>query len=115
MTQTKTPTLKHSDRIRQLAEKRKHILSIPAEQAMAAILDHPQPAALVHSFPEEDLHFLKGSALSLGFRQFSALCQAGETNALQGNASQIDLPEILSCYDRSKAKFIADLPGQLAA
>jgi hypothetical protein len=25
---------------------------------MAAILDHPQPAALVHSFPEEDLHFL---------------------------------------------------------
>lgn len=25
---------------------------------MAVILDHPQPAALIHSFPEEDLHFL---------------------------------------------------------
>jgi hypothetical protein len=30
----------------------------PREKAMAAILGHPQPAALVHSFPEEDLHFL---------------------------------------------------------
>ena len=58
MTPTKSPTLSHSDRIGQLAATRRHILSIPAEQAMAAILDHPQPAALVHSFPEEDLHFL---------------------------------------------------------
>ncbi len=58
MTQTKSPTLSHSDRMRKLAETRQHMLSMPAEQAMAAILDHPQPAALVHSFPEEDLHFL---------------------------------------------------------
>ncbi|MEE4111328.1 MAG: DUF6178 family protein [Desulfobacteraceae bacterium] len=58
MTQTKSPALSHSDRIRQLAETRRHMLSMPAEQAMATILDHPQPAALVHSFPEEDLHFL---------------------------------------------------------
>ncbi|MBC2744943.1 MAG: hypothetical protein HGJ93_18460 [Desulfosarcina sp.] len=58
MTHTRTPALSHTDRIRQLAETRQHILSMPAEQAMAAILDHPQPAALVHSFPEEDLHFL---------------------------------------------------------
>lgn len=64
---------------------------------------------------EEDLHFLKGSALSLGFKNFSALCQTGETNAAQGNADEIDLPEILACYDASKAMFIADLPGQLAA
>jgi HPt (histidine-containing phosphotransfer) domain-containing protein len=80
------------------------------EGVMDRLRESPDLATL-----EEDLHFLKGSALSLGFRQFSALCQAGETNALLGNASQIDLPEILSCYDRSKAKFIADLPGQLAA
>ena len=58
MTQTKSPTLSHSDRIRQLAQTRQKMLSMPAEQAMASILGHPQPAALVHSFPEEDLHFL---------------------------------------------------------
>ena len=27
---------------------------------------------------EEDMHFLKGSALNLGFEQFSTLCQAGD-------------------------------------
>ncbi|WP_319405879.1 DUF6178 family protein [uncultured Desulfosarcina sp.] len=58
MTQTNSPAVSHSDRIRQLAETRRRILSMPAEQAMDAILDHPQPSALVHSFPEEDLHFL---------------------------------------------------------
>lgn len=31
---------------------------MPPDAALAAILEHPQPAALVHSFPEEDLHFL---------------------------------------------------------
>ena len=58
MTQPQTPALNHSDRIRQLAETRQQILTMPANAAMAAILDYPQPAALVHSFPEEDLHFL---------------------------------------------------------
>ena len=58
MTQPQIPVLTHSDRIRQLTETRQRVLSMPAEQAMATILDHPQPAALVHSFPEEDLHFL---------------------------------------------------------
>lgn len=63
---------------------------------------------------EEDLHFLKGSALSLGFSQFSDQCQSGETSAARGNADQIDLPEILACYDTSKAMFVASLPQQLA-
>ena len=58
MTQTQTPTPKHADRMRQLAQARQRILSGPAEQALDAILNHPQPAALVHSFPDEDLHFL---------------------------------------------------------
>ncbi|MCB2145970.1 MAG: hypothetical protein KQI81_05800 [Deltaproteobacteria bacterium] len=58
MTQTNPPALSHSDRIRHLAETRRRILSMPSEQVMDIIIDHPQPAALVHSFPEEDLHFL---------------------------------------------------------
>lgn len=58
MTPTPTPDIKHTDRLRQLAEARQQILNKPAEQVLAAILEHPQPAALVHSFPETDLHFL---------------------------------------------------------
>ena len=58
MTSKQTPDVIHSDRLRQLAESRKQILGLPADKALAAIVKHPQPAALVHSFPEADLHFL---------------------------------------------------------
>ncbi len=58
MTSEATPDIIHRDRLRRLAESRKNILGQPADQAMAAIAKHPQPAALVHSFPEADLHFL---------------------------------------------------------
>ncbi len=64
---------------------------------------------------EDDLHFLKGSALSLGFREFANLCQAGETASARGHATTVDLPAILSSYDASKAVFLNDLSGVLAA
>lgn len=57
MTESQSPVQKHIQRIQQLADERQRILSMPADKAMVAILDHPQPAALVHSFPEEDLFF----------------------------------------------------------
>lgn len=56
-----------------------------------------------------DLHALKGSALNLGFIQFSELCQIGETHADQGNADKIALPPILSCYDASRDALLAGL------
>jgi hypothetical protein len=45
-------------RLRELAEKRLEILSMPPEKARDAILESPQPAALVHSIREEDFYFL---------------------------------------------------------
>ncbi|WP_298858919.1 Hpt domain-containing protein [uncultured Sulfitobacter sp.] len=57
----------------------------------------------------EDLHALKGSALNLGFTEFSALCQTGETLAAEGKANEIDLPPILSCFDNSKDAFFEGL------
>jgi hypothetical protein len=47
-----------AERIRNLHIRRKEILSLPAEKALDEILDSPQPAAMVHSFPEEDFFFL---------------------------------------------------------
>ena len=58
MTESLSPAQQHKQRLRQLAETRRRILSMPADRVMEAILDHPQPAALVHSFPEQDLFFL---------------------------------------------------------
>lgn len=46
------------ERFVKLFEERKKILAMPPEKALDAIFDSPQPAALVHSFPEEDLYFL---------------------------------------------------------
>ncbi|MBT8331137.1 MAG: hypothetical protein KJP06_02305 [Deltaproteobacteria bacterium] len=46
------------ERVQQLQEKRRQILELPPEKALARILEDQQPAALVHSFPEQDLYLL---------------------------------------------------------
>ncbi|MDQ2090406.1 Hpt domain-containing protein [Marimonas arenosa] len=61
------------------------------------------------------LHFLKGSALNLGFEAFSTLCASGEVAAASGDHDEIDLAEVITTYDQSKATFLADLKDRLAA
>ncbi len=46
------------ERVQQLQEKRRQILELPPQKALARILEDQQPAALVHSFPEQDLYLL---------------------------------------------------------
>jgi hypothetical protein len=46
------------ERAQALQAKRAEILALPPEQALGRILNDPQPAALVHSFPETDFYFL---------------------------------------------------------
>ncbi len=45
-------------RVMQLQEKRRKILELPPAKALDRILDDLQPAALVHSFPEQDFYLL---------------------------------------------------------
>ena len=45
-------------RSKQLFKKRNEILSLPPEKAIDAILDNEHPAAVVHSFTEQDFYFL---------------------------------------------------------
>jgi HPt (histidine-containing phosphotransfer) domain-containing protein len=59
---------------------------------------------------EQDLHFLKGSALSLGFQSFSSLCQDGERKSSRGEAETVDVPAIIAEYQTSKTVFIDELP-----
>lgn len=58
---------------------------------------------------EQDLHFLKGSALNLGFSDFSSRCQAGESASSQGASADVDLAEIITLYDTSKDVFLKEL------
>ncbi len=79
------------------------------EEAMVKLIAAPDISKM-----EEDLHFLKGSALSLGFAHFSGLCQIGETAAANGDAESIDLEKIYESYAASKTEFWAH-PEKLAA
>lgn len=62
----------------------------------------------------EDLHFLKGSALNLGFRDLADLCRTGEGMAAAGQTRQVDLAHILASYDMSRQVFRAGLAQRQA-
>lgn len=53
------------------------------------------------------LHFLKGSALNLGFTDFTKLCRQDEERDVAKGAAAVDLVAISDCYNRSKERFRA--------
>ncbi|MCB1365882.1 MAG: Hpt domain-containing protein [Rhodobacteraceae bacterium] len=59
---------------------------------------------------EQALHFLKGSALSLGFEAFSDACQQGEREAAAGHAARVDIGAIIAIFERSRTEFLSGLP-----
>lgn len=72
------------------------------EEVIGRLRTQERPASL-----EEDLHFLKGSALNLGFDKFSQACQVGESMAAAGQSHEVALDAILTTYDTSKVAFLA--------
>jgi HPt (histidine-containing phosphotransfer) domain-containing protein len=80
------------------------------DEVMARLRRAPDPATF-----EEDLHFLKGSAMNLGFTELVRLCQAGESAAAAGRADTVDLGPVLASYDVARAAFLAGLAAGLAA
>lgn len=64
---------------------------------------------------EHDLHFLKGSALNLGFVQFSDLCKVGEAAAANGDGAQVDVAKIQLSYQESRTLFLGERASQLQA
>jgi len=65
------------------------------EEELAALIDKP-----VAELPAS-MHFLKGSALNLGFEDFAEKCRQGEQAA-----NQIEISALLSCYNASKKQFL---------
>lgn len=55
-------TKQTAEQVDSLYKERKSLLSLPVKDALDFILDSPQPTALVHSFPEEDLYFMINEA-----------------------------------------------------
>ncbi len=64
---------------------------------------------------EEDLHFLKGCSLNLGFSGLATLCLRGERAAADGDAESVNLQEVFDCYDASKSEFFHGVASGRAA
>ncbi len=62
---------------------------------------------------EENLHFLKGSALSLGFETLSQLCQDGEQQASAGRRMNVDIDAIIGTFNQTRALFLTGLPNHV--
>jgi len=58
---------------------------------------------------EPELHFIKGSALNLGFSQLSTLCADGEKRAAQGTFQPDEVGNVVSAYKGSRAEFLKEL------
>lgn len=66
-----------------------------ADTAVKALDASPGGSAL-----EEVLHFLKGSALNLGFAELARLCAEGERAA--GRSEEVELGPVIAAYSASR-------------
>ncbi len=62
---------------------------------------------------EADLHFLKGSALNLGFTELAALCQGEERAAASGY--EVETAPVIGLYLASRRAFLAGLSTRSGA
>jgi histidine phosphotransfer protein HptB len=71
------------------------------DEVVARLAQNPKLSML-----EAELHFLKGSALNLGFADLAELCQDGERKAAKGDGGTVDVARIIALYYLSKATFL---------
>jgi len=70
------------------------------DEVVERLQANPNPASL-----KDDMHFLKGSALNLGFSEMGVFCQRSEQAATVGDTFIIYFAEILYIYTASKEIF----------
>ena len=80
-----------------------------ARVRQARASERRDPAALA-----ADLHALKGAALNLGLRAFADACGEGERRAQSGDAENIDLDGIISCFTTSRTALLKGLDRDAA-
>lgn len=64
---------------------------------------------------EEQMHFLKGAALNLGFESLAQLCMKGEKAAGANRPEVVSPAEVRKCFAASSALFEKDRGDKLAA
>ncbi|KUF09558.1 Hpt domain-containing protein [Pseudoponticoccus marisrubri] len=64
---------------------------------------------------EEQMHFLKGAALNLGFRKLAQVCRTGERAASEGQVALVPVEEVRKVFASSRVRFEAELGDRYAA
>ncbi len=62
----------------------------------------------------DNLHFLKGSALNLGFAEFATLCSDSETRARNEVIHPEEIANLAQCYQDSRKAFVTQDEGVAA-
>ena len=60
----------------------------------------------------DDLHFLKGSAMNLGFQALGKICQSEERKAARGAAAEVEIGPVIETYEMSRTTFLDALARQ---
>ena len=74
-----------------------------SDDVVARLQVQTDPASL-----ESSLHFLKGSALNLGFSDLAQICQNGERQAAQG-VVDIAVDAVIDIYQQSRIAFLGGI------
>lgn len=74
------------------------------DEAIAQLPSVTGAPALADAF-----HFLKGSALNLGFQELSRLCHDAEKAAIDGSPDATHAAHVIGAYSASKTAFVASL------
>jgi HPt (histidine-containing phosphotransfer) domain-containing protein len=59
----------------------------------------------------DDLHFMKGAALNLGFSALADACRRAEAALAADGSGAVDIPAILDCYAAARAALQAREPA----
>ena len=63
----------------------------------------------------EELHFLKGSSLNLGFAALGERCSSAERCCAEGKAALVDIAALRACYEASKTEFLNRMQDSCSA
>lgn len=77
---------------------------------LKALCDAALPAPV-----EEQMHFLKGASLNLGFTELAELCAHGEAEAAAGRPQDVSPQEVRHCFDASCSRFQSEYEARFAA
>ena len=64
---------------------------------------------------EEQMHFLKGASLNLGFAALATLCARGEKAARAGDPAAVAAAEVRACFESSREAFGTGYAERFAA